>query len=228
MMMFAPKPITDLSLTYLVRNSEPHSEKQPPLLLLLHGVGSDEQDLFGLTDDINEQYIVVSARAPFPYPFGGNSWFEIDLSEENFFVNENQLQASLAKIQTFLTEIIERYHADPQQVYIGGFSQGGFMALFTALTVPQRIAGVIAMSSRLAPDLEHYFAPADQFNGKPVLMVHGRQDDVIPIIWARRTRDILLNLPVVLEYHEFDMKHEVTGASLDVVLKWLDIRLSDR
>ena len=52
MMMFAPKPIIDLSLAYLVRNSEPHNAEQHPLLLLLHGVGSDEQDLFGLTDDI--------------------------------------------------------------------------------------------------------------------------------------------------------------------------------
>ena len=60
---------------------------------------------------------------------------------------------------------------------------------------------------------------------KPFMLTHGMQDPLLPIDWARRSRDALQELKVNLEYHEFDMGHNVTAESLEVISAWLEKQL---
>ena len=225
--MFGPEPISDLALVHLIRPAELEEQTPPPLLVLLHGVGSDERDLFSFADYLDPRCIVAAVRAPRAYDYGGHSWFAVDLDPERFTANEKHVEESLGLLTRFMGEAVERYGADPRRVYLGGFSQGGFMALLAGLSQPQLIAGIVSMSGRLTDEVTPVFAPPTALKGLPILMTHGTRDPIIPINHARHTRDIVQALPVALTYHEYDMAHEVNMTSLQDVLTWVSEQLAD-
>lgn len=227
--MFAPEPTTDLALVHLIRPAEVLEHEKPPLLVLLHGIGSNERDLFSFADYLDPRCIVVAVRAPAAYELGGYSWFDIDFAHDRFVADREQALAHLQLLIRFIGEAVTRYGADPHCVYLGGFSQGAFMALLTGLSQPSLVAGIVSLSGRLVDDVDvvSLFAPKAALAGLPILMTHGVRDQIIPIEQARHTRGILQQLPVALSYHEYDMAHEVNIDSLQTVLTWVAEQLSD-
>lgn len=93
-----------------------------------------------------------------------------------------------------------------------------------ALTKPQRVAGVIAQSGYIPHELSLQIYEAG-IKGKPFILTHGIQDPMLPVDWARRSRDTLLTLETDLEYHEFNMAHNVTTELLAVINTWLENQL---
>jgi len=223
----SPDNTAALPLVHLVRPAEIEEGVKPPLLLLLHGIGSNERDLFSFANFLDPRCVVICVRAPIFYGGGGYSWFNVDLSSGKFRADETQVLSSLATLQKFIVGAIATYEADPRRIYIGGFSQGGFMALLTGLSQPQNFAGIVSMSGRLTHEVEPLFGDRAAMEGLPIVMVHGIHDPVIPIAAARETRDIVAKLPVDLDYHEFDMVHEVSLPSLETILTWLSVELSN-
>lgn len=124
-------------------------------------------------------------------------------------------------LAAFVSEAAEAYGADPSRVFVGGFSQGGIMALAAMLTAPDRIAGVVCMSGRLLPEVLPHAASADALRGKPVLIIHGERDDKLGIHLARWARERLADFPLELSYHELAMAHSVTPESLHLASAWL-------
>ena len=127
----------------------------------------------------------------------------------------------------FIDEAVAAYDAEPRRVFVAGFSQGGIVALTTMLTAPERLAGAVCMSGRLPPEVLPQVVGPDRLRDKPVLIVHGVHDDVLGVEFARDARTTLRQLPLALEYREFDMGHATTPASLAVVSAWLTQQLSD-
>src|SRR5215470_2512860 len=120
-----------LSLVHLVR--QPSVETSvPPLLLLLHGVGSNEHDLFGLAPFLDERFLIISARAPNTLAPGSHAWFEVDFTPQGPVINPVQAEASRKALIAFLGEAITTYNADPKQVYLLGFSQGAIISASVA------------------------------------------------------------------------------------------------
>jgi phospholipase/carboxylesterase len=216
-----------LALTHLVR----HPSKQmgaPPLLLLLHGIGSNEEDLIGLEPYLDERFLIVSARAPHPYGMGGYAWFEIEWTATGFVIDPAQAEASRKQIVQFIGEAVAAYGADPARVYLLGFSQGAIIGSWVALTRPDLIAGAVLMSGRIPDELRSQIAAPEQLAGKPFLVVHGAFDQVLPIQNGRASRDLLQGLPVDLTYREYPMAHEISAQSLADVSAWLAARLEGR
>ena len=221
---FAPQ----LSLAHLARPAKTPVEGQAPLLIQLHGVGSNERDLFEFAELLDPRFVVVSARAPLIAGPDSFAWFDVRFLPQGNVINVEQLRASRDALVQFIGEATAAYQADPQRVYLLGFSQGGMIGLTLALTHPALVAGVAAMSARLPPQVVPWFAPKEEIAGMPLLMTHGTEDQVIPIRDARETRTLLADLPVDLEYHEYEMGHQVTPTSLDVVFAWLTARLDTK
>lgn len=204
------------------------AEGPPPLLLLLHGVGSNEQDLFGLTPYLDRRALVVSARAPVMLGQGAYGWFNIELTPRGIVADLGQAKKSLEALPGFIDELVETYGADERGVYLLGFSQGAMMSLALMLTRPERLAGVVAMSGRLPEQvLEH---PHDRkaLAGMPVLVTHGLYDTMLPVENGRAARKHLETLPVKLTYREYPMAHEVSMESLRDVSHWLAATLDER
>jgi phospholipase/carboxylesterase len=210
-----------LSLTHLVREPRAKSEGRPPLLLLLHGVGSNEADLFGLTPYLDERFLVVSARAPVVLGPGSYGWFRIDFTPEGMVADMAQAKRSLELLPGFIGELIEAYGTEERRTYLAGFSQGAMMSLALMLTRPERVAGVAAMSGRLPVQVLEAEPDRDALKGLPVIITHGIHDPVLPVENARAARKYLEALPVELTYREYPMGHEVSFESLRDVSAWL-------
>jgi phospholipase/carboxylesterase len=215
----------ELSLVHLVRSARASGEGKPPLLIQLHGIGSNERDLFGFAPLLDPRFLVISARAPHVVGPDGFAWFEVEYLPQGYSINTEQFRASFETVVRFIGEATEAYQTDPERVYLLGFSQGASMSLATSLAHPELVAGAVILSGRLLPEAAPWFAPQEQERGMPLLVTHGTEDVVIPIRYARQTRQALEDLPVWLTYQEYEMGHEVSPANLDDVLAWLTARL---
>ncbi|HEU0176810.1 MAG TPA: dienelactone hydrolase family protein [Blastocatellia bacterium] len=199
---------------------------KPPLLLLLHGYGANEDDLFSLAPYLDERFLIVSAQAPIMLQPMSYAWFNLGFTPQGIVVNPEEVESSRLTIHKFLGEIVEAYDCDPKAVYLMGFSQGAMMSLAVALTYPGSAAGVVAMSGRALPQALQLVADKDTLSGLPIFVAHGSRDMLIPINQGRDTRAKLSELPVDLTYREYDMGHEISYDSLKDIAEWLKERLN--
>ena len=213
-----------LPLVHLVR--QPIIEAgTPPLLLLLHGIGSNEHDLYGLAPFLDKRFLIISVRAPNKLGPGSYAWFEVDFTPQGPVIKPEQAESSHKTLIIFLKEAITAYGADPKQVYLMGFSQGAIMSASVALIQPELVAGAVLMSGRIPLEIRQLIASNEELSGFPFLVVHGTADMVLPITYGRDSRELLSSLPVDLTYHEYPMGHEVNQESLSDVTTWLTEQL---
>jgi phospholipase/carboxylesterase len=218
-----------LSLVHTVRPPAVHAKPEgmrPPLLILLHGVGSNEQSMASRAAAFDPRFLVISARSPLvlgPSSFG---WFHVTFTPQGPVIDRDEAAAGWAHVARFIDEAVAAYDADPAHVYVAGFSQGAIMALAALLTAPERIAGVAAMSGRLLPEVLPYAAAPERLEAKPVLIVHGVFDKKLGIHYARWAREQLARFPLALTYRELPVGHTISPESLDQVASWLSAQLT--
>lgn len=218
--------MSGLSLVHLVREPTRPVGGPAPLLLLLHGVGSNEQDLMGLAPSLDPRFFIVSARAPIklgPQSFG---WYHVQFTGTGHIIDPEEAEHSRQLLLKFVDELADAYPIDSHRVFLMGFSQGCIMSVAAALTAPQKFAGIVGMSGRLLPDILTKAALAEQLKDLPILIVHGTFDSVLQIDYGRAIRDALQKLPVDLTYREYPMAHHVSEESLTDVTAWLTARLN--
>jgi phospholipase/carboxylesterase len=214
------------ALVYLTREPTRPSGGKASLLLLLHGLGSHEADLMGLAPDIDGRFFVASARGPVTLAPGAYAWFHTEFTPQGPVINPEEAERSRTMLIRFVDDLVEKYDLDPDRVYLMGFSQGAIIGLSVALTAPEALAGVVAMSGRILPQVRAQIAAPDRLAGLPVLVVHGRYDPLLPVDeYGRPARDLLAALPVALTYREYAMAHQVSDESLEDVTRWLTARL---
>jgi phospholipase/carboxylesterase len=197
--------------------SAPH-----PALILLHGRGADEHDLRPLIPSFDPSLAVFSVRAPFPFAGGGYAWYDV---EEAGVPDRAQFGDSLARLVRFVDGLPER-GIDPRRVFLLGFSMGAVMANALGLTVPRRIAGVIAHSGYVPPE-EPLALRADRtlLAGKAWFVAHGTLDAVLPVHFGRDARERLEALGVDLTYREYEIGHWIGEDSLRDLAGWLAQKL---
>ncbi len=215
---------TNLSLYHLVHQPQITSDK-PPLLILLHGVGSNEQDLLGLAPYLDERFLILSTRGPLTLARGSYAWFHVQLGGSVPQINPEEAESSRRTIIQFIGEAVQAYQADARRVYLLGFSQGAIMSQSVMLTQPEALAGVVAMSGRILPEVNPLAVSPERLKGFPILVQHGIYDQVLPIENGRASRDYLATLPVQMTYREYPMAHQVTEESLADARAWLQEQL---
>lgn len=220
-------PAPRLSLVHLTQPPRRPSPGPPPLLLLLHGVGSHEGDLIQLAPFLDDRFFISSIRGPIEIGPGMYGWYHVTLDPAAPTIDAGEAERSRTTLLQFVGEATDTYETDPRRVYLLGFSQGAIMSLSLALTRPEKLAGVVALSGRIMPEVLAKTAPADTMRGLPILIVHGTEDPILPIHHGRAARDLLSGLPVALTYREFPIGHSVTEESLAVVAAWLRARLDE-
>lgn len=218
-----------LSLSHLVRPPKSNLDTTPPLLVLMHGVGSNEEDLFSLANELDDRFLIVSSRAPIAIGPGAFGWFSIDIQQGRLLFNEEEAIKSLNIIDRFIDELITEYHADRSRVFLMGFSQGAIMSIGTLLLHPEKVAGAVVMSGCLLPNIadkdQNMLRLKNAAKRRPVIVCHGKWDDILPIELGRRLHDYLESLPVDCEYHEYQMAHQVSYESLTDIKNWFSKQL---
>jgi phospholipase/carboxylesterase len=203
------------------REASPTTDSVYPTILALHGRGSNERDLIGLAPYLPKEFLWISPRGTFTLGPSSYEWFQITQIGKP---DPARLANSLQTLDTFIDEIIASCPVDKNKLYLLGFSQGSIVSMSYALTKPQRVAGVIAQSGYIPQESGLQFDEAG-VKDKPFILTHGVQDPLLPVDWARRSRDTLEKIEVNLEYHEFNMGHQVKEESLAVINTWLEKQL---
>lgn len=216
---------TNLSLYHIIRESSITSEKAP-LIILLHGYGSDENDLFSFAPELPEELFVISVRAPYPLDPFGNAWYAINFdSNQNKWSNNEQAANSRDLIAQFIDEAIENYPVKENSVTLLGFSQGTILGYAVALNYPEKIKNVIALSGYINKEIlpEH----ADTFSYKHLdfYCSHGTSDQVIPVEWGRQAEPFLNSLNIKNRYSEFPVGHGVSPQNFFEFREWLKNRI---
>ena len=216
----------------LVYRFQPPRQAGPgsaPVLVMLHGIGSHEGDLLELAPYLDPRLAVISLRAPLPWGAGGFAWFEMAWTPEGLVGDPEQARRSRELVSHFLEQALSQGMADisldPAQVYLLGFSQGAIMSLYLALTRPEKLAGVVAISGRLSPEILAEAVEPARMQHLSVLVVHGTADTVLPVAFGRQIRDYFALLPLRLTYREYEMGHEVSPESLRDIQGWLQSQL---
>ena len=190
-------------------------------------MGSNERDLFDLSEYLDPRFVVVSARALNRLGPDSYAWYPVEFTATGPIIDAEAAEDSRLALLHFIDELIEAYQVDPKRIYLMGFSQGAIMSLNIALTRPDKVAGVVVMSGRLLPEIQPLITEPAALAGLPIFMAHGKRDRVVPIRDARAARDQLSTLSVALTYHEYAMGHQVTVESMKDIVPWLKARLDE-
>lgn len=213
-----------LSLEHLVRPS--NLKENPPLALLLHGYGSNEEDLFSFASELPEELLVVSARAPHNLEMFGHAWYAINFdATHGKWSDDKQAIESREKIVAFIDEVVEAYGADPNNINLIGFSQGTILSHAVALSYPEKIKNVVGLSGYINKDIIKPGYEDRDFSKLGVYASHGQVDQVIPLEWAQKTPEFLTQLGIDHIYEEFPVGHGVSPQNFYSFKNWLVERL---
>ena len=192
-----------------IRVSPPAKQTPKALIVTLHGWGANAQDVASLIPYINlPDYEFLLPNAPYPYPYAdtGRAWY--DLRTENMY-------AGLVESKQLLIDWLQSLEANTgvplSRTILSGFSQGGAMTLDVGLSLP--LAGLVVMSGYPHPSV----ATLNPGNFPPTLIMHGTKDEVVPLQAAIKSRDMAKSLGVAVEYHEFEMGHEINLPMLEAL-----------
>ena len=211
----------ELPLTFLQRPAASTVPK-PWLLVLMHGVGSNEHDLFALTPQIPDQFHVLCLRAPRRMAPGSFAWFDFSVEPGGArTINEQQEAASRILVGQAIEDASRQLSIPPERVVVGGFSQGGIMALSMLLTRPELMTAALVWHGRLLPEVLPLAAAHDALHGRRLWVSHGSHDNVISPTHGQAIAHHLAKTPVTVSYHEFPSAHEIRPSELAQTVAWL-------
>lgn len=211
-------------LQHLTRPS--NLEKDAPLMIMLHGYGSDENDLFSFASQLPEKLFIISVRAPYPMAPFGNAWYAINFdAEKGKWNDQKQAANSRDLISDFIDETVNKYPVDKNNITLLGFSQGAILSYAVALNYPGKVKNLVALSGYVFHDiLPKDFSKYD-YSNLNIYASHGNVDQVIPIDWARQTPNFLKSLNIDHVYSEYPVGHGVAPQNFYDFKNWLEKHL---
>jgi phospholipase/carboxylesterase len=183
----------------------------------LHGWGANGEDLASLAsllDLPNYQFLFPDAPFPHPYSSEGKMWYSFAQTPEEAAQSQRELGFSQELLHNWLVNLPETTKVPLEQTILMGFSQGGALTLDLGLKIP--CARLVVLSGYL-----HSIAQNTNAELKPILMIHGKQDNVVPITSARMAKSTLEAMGAKVSYHEFDMGHQISPEALAIANKFL-------
>ncbi|WP_115462863.1 alpha/beta hydrolase [Winogradskyella aurantiaca] len=197
-----------------------------PLLIMCHGYGSDENDLFSFASELPDELFIISLKAPYPLQPYGNAWYAINFdAEQGKWSNNEQAIKSRDLIAQFIDQACEFYPINSDNITLLGFSQGTILSLAVALSYPQLIKNVVGLSGYVNPDIINVSDSINHYEHLQVYSSHGSADQVIPVEWARKTPNFLNKLSIKNEYKEYPVGHGVAPQNFFDFKNWLLSRI---
>jgi len=210
-----------LSLTYKYRLPKLNKTKFPPILLLLHGYGSNESDLFSFAEDLPNDYLIISARAPLTLGFDSYAWYTINFNDQDGNYSDiTEALTAKKMILNFIDELKSVFSFDATSINLLGFSQGSILSYGLALTYPKIFKNIVALSGYVKHELFE-IANKEALKNLDIFMSHGIQDQVIPLIWAEKSEQFLSELNISHQFKTYHSGHGVTPQNFYDFNQWL-------
>ena len=206
----------------------PSNKKIDRAVIWLHGLGASGHDFepvvpqLGLSNDIAVRFIFPHAPQ-IPVTINGGmvmpAWYDIlEMSLERK-IDIAQIERSAQQIRDLIQRKIER-GVKPEHIVIAGFSQGGAVAYHVALGYPQRLAGLMTLSTYLATNDSLKYSNINK--DLPILIEHGVQDPVVPVVLGQQANELLTNKGYKVEYNTYPMAHQVCMPQIQNIGQWLN------
>jgi len=206
------------SLIHRILPPERPTASAHPALIMLHGRGADEEDLLGLAPMLDERLFIISARAPIPFSSGGGyTWYDVG---DAGIPDAATFNPSYEKLLTFVHDAIRNYPVDGRRIFLFGFSMGTVMSYAVALSQPGLIRGVAANSGYI-PERTVLELKWHELQNTAFFIIHGTDDQVIPVAFARRARELFANSNAACDYREYQMGHQISEESIAEVSGWI-------
>jgi phospholipase/carboxylesterase len=226
-------------MTYSIKESDTAVVLSPnaPVqcsVIWLHGLGADGYDFVPITEELDLPS-TMGARFVFPHArqrpvtvnngFVMRAWYDI----RGFGLTSAEDEAGVRESDALVRKLIEqeiKAGVAARSIVLAGFSQGGAMALYSGLRYPERLGGIIGLSTYLPlrDSLPKEAATANR--DVPILMCHGTRDQVVAEIAGQLSRDLLTGLGYIVEWRSYAMEHQVCPEEVAEIARWLKARLS--
>jgi len=193
-----------------------------PAIFMLHGYGSDENDLFSFAGEIPDYYTIISAQAPYALPDMGNAWYSINFdAPQGKFNNITEAIQSRDLVLKFIDECVNTYSLDKDKLSLLGFSQGGIISYALAMSYPEKFKQIIALSAYIDESMfKEDFQNKDHQHLR-FFSTHGTYDPIIPVDWAKQNKPFLSQYTDKVFYKEYPIGHSINPEILQKLLSWL-------
>ena len=209
-----------IPLQYKIRYPEQKTQNKPSLFLL-HGFGSNMEDLFSLNQFFPNDWNIISLQAPKPTGFGGWSWTEVDLYDIKNIMKAQKMYSAKDLVISSIKSCIFEMSFDSKKVHLIGFSQGATLALICGLTNPNLFQGIASLCGFLDCEEIKEEINHNELQNLNTLVTNGTMDDKIPIELGRMTEKSLKKLGVESVYKEYNMGHTISNECLNDLLNWI-------
>ncbi len=197
-----------------------HIKNDLKIIFLLHGYGSNEEDLFSLKEFIPSNYIIISLRAPIIIGFNSYAWYTINF-ENNIdrWIDKDEAINSKNVIINDISLHMEDLGFKNKKISLLGFSQGAILSWSLGIEYPHLIKNILPLSGFYHSEITN-----SDSNSKFKLNCfssHGIHDPVIPISWARNGIE-LIKKNINIEFKEYQSGHEINNENLRDIIEWLN------
>jgi phospholipase/carboxylesterase len=207
-----------LPLAHRAELPEPGDRGPYPAVVMVHGWLGDEMVMGIFGQALPRGVVVVSPRGPLAVDDDNYGWYEHLNDLEGF-------RAGLSALRGFVTGLPGAYPVDARRVWLMGFSQGAAMSLALLLSDPVLVAGVVALAG-FVPEFARPWTAPRKLAGKPVLILHGREDETVTVEQAHAARDLLAAAGADVTYHEYDVGHKLNAQGMRDLQAWLEAKVT--
>ncbi len=198
------------------------------VLVLLHGVGSNERNLLDFGPLLASEKTIISLRSPIELASHAYAWFQVQFTATGPVHNWAQAEQGLKLLEAAVQDISIQYSVPLNEIIIFGFSQGAIMAIGLLLDSQLDLGGYVACAGRTLPEFADNDRKLDakRLSHRKALVIHGVQDTKLPILHGRNTSEILAKAGPELTYKEFSSDHGISPEMVVSVKTWIESRSS--
>ena len=206
-------------LSYRIKKSN-QIEGPYPAIILIHGYGSNMDDLFSFSNYLPGQYTIISIHAPLELPFGGRAWYSINFdSNLKKWSDNDEAQDSLSKIIDQLDYFTSTYKLNPNNISLIGFSQGAILSWSLLLDHPYLFRRAICMSGYINQELLQ--KSIGEYRNVLAYSSHGIKDFTVPYDWAKSSIQTLKENNPKVVFNTYPDGHNVSPENFESIINWI-------
>ncbi|MGE4444272.1 MAG: alpha/beta hydrolase [Candidatus Altimarinota bacterium] len=196
--------------------------KDAKIIVMLHGVGSNKEDLFGLESHFGEDYHIFSLNGLFDLGNKRHAWYHLNYTNVGPKYNPEEVGESYEYIRDFLAYIVETYQLKNENIFLLGFSQGAIMSHYFLGKSPEYIGGIIALSGRYTDEIKKLEISPEKYSNKKVFIAHGTLDTVISVDDAYLLKAYIQKMSISPTFFIYQMPHTIIQEEITEVLTFLE------
>ena len=195
-----------------------------PLLIMVHGYGSNEKDLFSFSRALPDELTIISIRGDINVQGVGYAWYDIsiDFNGNKTYDNKKAIESRDA-VANCIDKCVETFNTDKKNVTLMGFSQGSILINAVALTYPEKVKNIISLSGAIDPNIINL--SKSSLKNLSFYISHGTLDEVLPYTLSKESLILLDENNLDYIFEDFPIGHGVSPDNIKSMLSWLSKRL---